>query len=165
MYICRKLTDMRYFLRSLKYFVYICVIFTVIILALVLFKAVSSDINVMFRNGWKSVGIIVAMFAAVSAFYPLFGYTNRLAAVLGELSGYSQDVIDYMSSRGYRLETEDGEVMTFRSKSFITRVIWDDRITVKKGLGGFYVEGAGREVAKIISGLEYKFRNPDEIQD
>ena len=152
---------MRYIVRAIKYFVYICIIFTVIILALVLLKAVSSDINVMFRHGWKSVGLIVAMFAGVSAFSPLFGYTKRLAAVLGELTGYRQDVIDYMSSRGYRFEAENGETMTFRSRSIITRLIWDDRITVEKGLGGFYVEGPGREIAKIVTGLEYKFHNPD----
>lgn len=155
---------MRYFVRAIKYFIYICIIFSVLILALVLLKAVSSDINVMFRHGWKSVGLIAVMFAAVSAFYPLFGYTKRLAAVLGELTGYHQDVMDYMATRGYRFETEEGDAMTFRSRSIITRLIWDDRITIEKGLGGFYVEGPGREVAKIISGLEYKFRNPDKAE-
>lgn len=155
---------MRYFVRAIKYFIYICIIFSVLILALVLLKAVSSDINVMFRHGWKSVGLIAVMFAAVSAFYPLFGYTKRLATVLGELTGYRQDVMDYMATKRYRLETEDGGTMTFRSSSFLTRLIWDDRITIEKGLGGFYVEGPGREVAKIISGLEYKFRNPDKAE-
>lgn len=156
---------MRYLIRAVKYFLYICIIFTVIILALVLLKAVSPDVNVMFKYGWKSIGLIAAMFAAVSAFYPLFGYARRLAAVLGELSGYRQDVIDYMSGRGYRFESEEGEAMTFRSSNIMTKLIWDDRITIEKGLGGFYVEGPGREVVKIVSGLEYKFHNPDDQQD
>lgn len=160
-YICRNRIIMRYLIRAVKYFVYICVLVAVLLLILVLFKVVSSDINVMFRYGWKSVGLIAAMFAAVSAFYPLFGYSKRLATVLGELDGLHKDVISYMETRNYSLVSEDGEKMTFRSRSFIQRLIWDDRITIEKGLGGFYVEGISKEVVKIVSGLEYKFRNPD----
>lgn len=152
---------MRYIIRAVKYFVYISIIVIVILTALVLLKAVSPDINVMFTNGWKSVGMIACMFAGVSAFYPMFGYTKRLATVLGELSGLRKDVVEYMEGRKYVLESEDDTKMTFRARSRMHRIIWDDRITIEKGLGGFYVEGVSREVAKIVSGLEYKFRNPE----
>lgn len=157
---------MRYIIRAVKYFIYIWVIVIIILTALVLMNLVSSDINVMFQHGWKSVGLMAVMFAAVSAFYPLFGYTKRLAAVLGELDANDKEVIEYMTGdvRKYKLESQDGEKMTFRSRSVLRRIIWDDRITIEKGLGGYYVEGVGREVAKIISGLEYKFRNPDKAE-
>ena len=152
---------MRYIIRAVKYFVYICVLVAIILAVLVLMKVVSSDINVMFRNGWKSVGLIVAMFAGVSAFYPLFGYTKRLATVLGDLTGLRKDVKSYMETKNYTLEYEDTDKMVFRSRSSLTRLIWDDRITIEEGLGGFQVEGASREISKIISGLEFKFRNLD----
>lgn len=152
---------MRYIVRALKYFIYICVLVTLALLVMVLLKVVSPDINVMFKDGWKSVGIIAAMFAAVSAFYPLFGYSKRLATVLGDLSGLEKGVEEYLEYHGYRLESKDGDTMTFRSKSLARRIIWDDRITIEKGLGGFYVEGVSREIAKLVSGLEFKFRNPD----
>lgn len=152
---------MRYIIRAVKYFIYICVIVVIILCALVLFKVVSPDINVMFTHGWKSVELIAAMFAAVSAFYPMFGYTKRLATVMGDLSDLRKDVLDYMQGKGYTLESEEDGKMVFRSGSFMRRIIWDDRITIEKGLGGFNVEGVSREVAKIVSALEYKFRNPD----
>lgn len=152
---------MRYIIRAVKYFVYICVLVAIILAVLVLLKLVSPDINVMFRNGWKSVGLIAAMFAGVSAFYPLFGYTKRLAAVLGEIDGLREDVVKYMEAKNYFLESENDGKMVFRSRSFLTKLIWDDRITIEKGLGGFYVEGSSREVTKIVSGLEFKFRNLD----
>ena len=157
---------MRYIIRAVKYFIYIWVIVIIILTALVLMNLVSSDINVMFQHGWKSVGLIAVMFAAVSAFYPLFVYTKRLAAVLGELDADDKEVIEYMTGdvRKYKLESQDGEKMTFRSRSVLRRIIWDDRITIEKGLGGYYVEGVGREVAKIVPGLEYKFRNPDKAE-
>ena len=158
---------MRYIIRAVKYFIYIWVIVIVILTALVLMNLVSSDINVMFQHGWKSVGLIAVMFAAVSAFYPLFGYTKRLAAVLGELDASDKEVIEYMTGdvRKYKLESQDGEKMTFRSRSVLRRIIWDDRITIEKGLGGYYVEGVGREVAKIVPGLEFKFHNPDPSEE
>ena len=157
---------MRYIIRAVKYFIYIWVIVIIILTALVLMNLVSSDINVMFQHGWKSVGLIAVMFAAVSAFYPLFGYTKRLAAVLGELDANDKEVIEYMTGdvRKYKLESQDGEKMTFRSRSVLRRIIWDDRITIEKGLGGYYVEGVGREVAKIVPGLEFKFHNPDKAE-
>ena len=154
---------MKYLIRSVKYFLYITVVITLILCILVLLKMVSPDINVMFKNGWKSVGLILGMFAAVSAIYPMFGYTKRLATVLGDFAELRNGVMEYMESRGYSLETESEEKMTFRSRSVMNRIfrVWEDRITLEKGLGGFYVEGLSRDITRIVAGLEYKFRNPD----
>lgn len=154
---------MKYLIRSVKYFLYITVIITLILCILVLLKMVSPDINVMFKNGWKSVGLILGMFAAVSAIYPMFGYAKRLATVLGDFAELRNGVVEYMESRGYSLETESEEKMTFRSRSVMNRIfrVWEDRITLEKGLGGFYVEGLSRDITRIVAGLEYKFRNPD----
>lgn len=154
---------MKYLIRSVKYFLYITVVITLILCILVLLKMVSPDINVMFKNGWKSVGLILGMFAAVSAIYPMFGYTKRLATVLGDFADLRNGVVEYMESRGYSLETESEEKMTFRSRSVMNRIfrVWEDRITLEKGLGGFYVEGLSRDITRIVAGLEYKFRNPD----
>lgn len=154
---------MKYLIRSVKYFLYITVVITLILCILVLLKMVSPDINVMFKNGWKSVGLILGMFAAVSAIYPMFGYTKRLATVLGDFAELRNGVVEYMESRGYALETESEEKMTFRSRSVMNRIfrVWEDRITLEKVLGGFYVEGLSRDITRIVAGLEYKFRNPD----
>ncbi|MBQ6292037.1 MAG: hypothetical protein IKO24_00800 [Bacteroidales bacterium] len=154
---------MKYIVRAVKYFIYICVLVSIILLVMVLAHFVSSDINVMFKEGWKSVAKIALVFAGIAAIYPLFGYRRLLAGVLGELSGLHDDVIKCMEERGYRLESEDGESMTFRSRSLLNRIfrVWEDRITVTKTLGGFEVEGLSRDVARIVPALEYRFRNPE----
>ena len=41
---------MKYIVRAVKYFNYICVLVTIILLVLVLTHFVSSDINVMFKS-------------------------------------------------------------------------------------------------------------------
>ena len=154
---------MKYIVRAVKYFIYICVLVSIILLVMVLAHFVSSDINVMFKEGWKSVAKIALVFAGIAAIYPLFGYRRLLAGVLGELGGLHDDVIKCMEERGYRLESEDGESMTFRSRSLLNRIfrVWEDRITVTKTLGGFEVEGLSRDVARIVPALEYRFRNPE----
>lgn len=154
---------MKYIVRAVKYFIYICVLVTIILLVLVLTHFVSSDINVMFKEGWRSVAKILLVFAGIAAIYPLFGYRKLLAGVLGELGGLRDGVVKCMEERGYRLESEDSETMTFRSRSVLNRIfrVWEDRITVTKTLGGFEVEGLSRDVARIVPALEYRFRNPD----
>ena len=154
---------MKYIVRAVKYFIYICVLVTIILSVLVLAHFVSSDINVMFKEGWKSVAKIALVFAGIAAIYPLFGYRKLLAGVLGELGGLHDGVVKCMEERGYRLESEDGETMKFRSRSVLNRIfrVWEDRITITKTLGGFEVEGLSRDVARIVPALEYRFRNPD----
>jgi hypothetical protein len=154
---------MKYIVRAVKYFIYICILVSIILLVMVLLHFVSSDINVMFKEGWKSVGKIALVFAGIAAIYPLFGYRRLLAGVLGELDGLRDGVVKCMEERGYRLESEDGDTMTFRSRSALNRIfrVWEDRITVTKTLGGFDVEGLSRDVARIVPALEYRFRNPD----
>lgn len=157
---------MKYLLRALKYFVYICLLVTLILIVLVLMHAVSSDINVMFDQGWVSVGKIALMFAAVAAVYPLFGYKKQMAHVLGDLSDYRDDVVRCMEERGYALELESGDTMTFRSRSIANRIfrMGEDRITIEKTLGGFEVEGLSRDIVRIVYALEYKLRDPEGSQ-
>ena len=66
--------------------------------------------------------------------------------------------------RCYRLESENGESMTFRLRSRFSALfkMFEDRITMTRELGGFEVEGLTKEVVRIVGGLEYKFRAPDE---
>ena len=46
---------MRYFIRSVKYFLYFSLLTTVIILALVLLGAVEGDINTIFEGGYSAL--------------------------------------------------------------------------------------------------------------
>ena len=154
---------MKYIVRAVKYFISVCVLAALIILLLVLLGYVSSDVDVMFQQGWKSIGYIAIMFAVVSAIYPRFGYKKRLAGALGDFADLRPGVVSFMEEHGYVLESEDDQVMTFRSKSAAHRIfrLWEDRVTIEKALGGFEVEGLTRDITRIVYGLEYKFRNPD----
>ena len=154
---------MKYIIRALKYFVYISLIVTLILAVLVGLKLVSSDINVMFRNGWRSVLQIELMFLAVSFIYPRFGYTKRGVRVPGSYSEIRDKVVSFMEERGYELETEEGENLTFRLRNRFNRATrtWEDRITLTRELAGFYMEGISKDVARLASAMEFKFQNPE----
>lgn len=158
---------MKYIIRSIKYFFYVCIIVTLVMTVLVLCNVVSADVNLLFKRGWTSVLEILLMFAGVSLIYPRFGFTKRLATVLGETEPLRKEVLEYMESRLYVLEKEEDGLMCFRCRSVLNRLtrMLEDRITIERGLGGFYVEGPTKDVTRIVTGLEYKFRNPDEAEN
>ena len=149
---------MKYLVRALKYFVQISLIMALILGALMLSGVISKDINVAFQKGWTSVGYIALMFAGVSAFYPLFGYTRRRIVAPGDPAEYRSLIQEAFRDRGY---LPDGEG-TFRSASTWMRItrLWEDRITVTPILGGFELEGLTRDLARVASSIEHRISTP-----
>lgn len=155
---------MKYFVRAAKYFVMVSIILAVILGILMLIGAISTDINVIFKDGWKSVGWIALMFAAVSLIYPRFGYATRPLAVPGSYAELRPGILEFMQQRGYELEKEEGENLSFRARSLTARIArsFEDRISFTRDLGGFEIEGLNRDVVRILYGLEHKLKNPSE---
>lgn len=155
---------MKYLFRALKYFVYFMVCFALIMAIMSALGLVDPNPQAMFREGWKSVLQIAALFFVFSLVYPLTGFRKQAAIVPGDYPIIRNKVISYMESRGYELETEEGENMTFRLRSSFGRAIkmWEDRVTFIKDPGGFQVEGLRKVIVRLISGLEYTFRNESD---
>ena len=150
---------MKYLRRALKYFLQITLISTVIIGILMLAGVLSRDINIVFQKGWTSVGYILLMFLGVAAVYPRFGYAARILTVRGEFTDLRPGIVGFMENRGYDLEKEDGENLSFRLRSTSGRLarFLEDRITFTRVLGGFEVEVQNRDIVRIINGLQYKY--------
>ena len=92
---------MTYLRRALKYFIQITLIFAVIMAVLMLSGLASKDIGTAFRNGWKSVELILAAFAAMSLVYPRFGYAKRSVEAKGDPAEHWPVIDEVMTSRGY----------------------------------------------------------------
>lgn len=151
---------MKYLLRSIKYFIMISLLLGAILAALVLLGLSASDPSEMFRNGWTSVWQIALLFAVFSAIYPKFGYTDREVGIPGEFAEIRDGIVEYMEARGFRLESEEGENMSFRLRSKVNALakMYEDRVTMTRILGGYSLEGITKEVNRLASGLEYKFK-------
>jgi len=147
---------MKYAIRAIKYFIYFTVIIVIMFAILIAVHAVESDINELFKNGYDSIWQIALMFAAISAFYPLFGFTKKVAAVNGSLEERRSEIVNYMESRKYVLASDmNGELKFRRANTFqrITRML-EDTVTIKQEFGGFEFEGLRKDVVILAYGLE-----------
>lgn len=161
---------MKYIVRVIKYFVYITMVMVLILAVLAALGLISSDVNVMFRDGWKSVWKILLMFFAVSLVYPRFGYTRRSVHIPGSFDQIRDGVVSYMEEHGYKLDREEGENLVFTQrplfKNQFVRIrglgFFKEPVVLERDFAGFTIEGLTRKVARLASGLEFKFRNPEE---
>lgn len=148
---------MKYLIRSVKYFIYLVVIISLILAILVLIGAAEADISTMFRNGYNALWQIAILFAVIAAIYPKFGFITRDVIMTGTLVENTDRVRNYMASREYVLESENGNVLTYRHRGFISRLtrMFEDRITITllEG-GGATVEGLRKDAFRIAAGIE-----------
>ena len=155
---------MKYLIRSLKYFVWFVLILAITLAILTALGLVEANLESMFRDGTKSLWQIAALFFILALIYPISGFRKQKAVIPGEFGEIRDKIVGLMGQRGYVLEKEDGENMSFRLETKFRQAMkmFEDRITMTREPGGFNVEGLRREVVRIISFLEYKFKEDGE---
>lgn len=151
---------MQYIRRAVKSFFYFLSILVIILAILVALGMVEANLETMFRNGYDSIWQIAILLLLFAIAYPFFGFMSKETIVPGSYEEIRQGVIDFMDSRGYVLEKEDGENMTFRLRSKVNRMsrMFEDRITLTRSITGFTMEGLRKDVVRLCYGLEDKFR-------
>ena len=147
---------MKYIIRSLKYYCYLMILLTLIILALVLTGFVEADLSKMFVNGYDSLWQIALIMLGFAAIYPRFGFSKRTAHVYGSPEEIRPDVMRVMETLGYRLEREIDGSWSFLRRSGLSRALkmWEDRISLTPSGAGLEVEGLTRDLARVVSALE-----------
>ncbi len=147
---------MKYIIRSLKYYCYLMILLTLIILALVLTGFVEADLSKMFVNGYDSLWQIALIMLGFAAIYPRFGFSKRTAHLYGSPEEIRPDVLRVMEVLGYRLENEKDGTWSFLRRSGVSRALkmWEDRITLTSSGAGLEVEGLTRDLARVVSALE-----------
>lgn len=151
---------MKYLSRAVKYLIWFVLIFLIMIALLRVTGSAGGSVEEMFRGGYKSLLEIAVIFTVFAALYPLTGFRKQYAVIPGEFKDIREGIVDYMASKGYVVESENGEDMTFRlrSKGAAMAKMWEDRLTFTRQPGGYDIEGLRRIVVRIAGGLEYKFR-------
>ena len=147
---------MKYFIRSVKYFIYFSLMCAAIVCALALIGAVEGNIDSIFSEGYRSIGKIAIFFAMVAAVYPKVAFINRDIDSEKDWNEMRQAVLEFMKDRQYDLESETDNVMTFRLKGFAGRLskMYEDRLTLTKTDEGYQLEGLRKDVMRLSSGLE-----------
>ena len=163
---------MKYIVRSLKYFLYLTVILTLVLFVLVKLGIADGNLGTMFVNGYDSFWQIALIIAAFAAIYPRFGYTRRNVPAPGGQDETFPTLEETMRARGYVLDPgtaktspESDVSWRFRRVSVLARIlkIWEDTVTVTKTLSGYELEGLTKDVTRIGSALDYKFNTPSEL--
>ena len=121
-----------------------------------LIGAVEGNIDSIFQDGTRSIGKILVFFAVVSAVYPMVGFVRRKLDISREWQEIRPEVAEYMSERGYVIESESDEAVTFRLKGIYARVpkMFEDRITISMNDNGYMMEGLRKDVIRFAMGLE-----------
>lgn len=147
---------MKYIIRAAKYFCYLVVFLTILIVILVLTGFVEADLSKMFVNGYDSLWQMGAVLLVLSLIYPRFGFSRRTARVFGSPEELRPVVVPVMERLGYVLEGEKDGGWSFRRRSAVSRVLkmLEDRIVLTPAGAGVEVEGLTRDLPRIISALE-----------
>ncbi len=153
---------MKYIIRSLKYLVYVLVIFFICIALVMLFSHQPiSAFPEMFKEGsLLPIGLIFVAFAAI---YPLIGYRKGRLVLDGEWKDYREAVMETMKNAGYKLVEEDERSLKFRSERPAVRLsrMWEDAITFTQQESDpslVLVDGPSRDTLRLVGNVYYNYR-------
>lgn len=147
---------MKYFIRSLKYFVSLCVICIAILGVMLATKTSALNFDqtmyVMFHT-WR-YAVLFAAIVLLSAFYPIFGFITR--KVEGDIEENRPQIINAFKAAGFELSSEKEDVMTFKAKSILQKLtlLGEDEITVSQYGQWIVIDGIRRGVARVVYRLE-----------
>lgn len=147
---------MRYFVRALKYFALLCVLYIAIVWLMYWSGSVPEHPWQMMRIVLQTQRgmLMIAAFVVLAATYPMFGFMRK--RIEGSTAGNRDQIINAFRMQGFRLTDErDGE-MTFRGDGVFKRLtlLFEDRIVVRDSDAGLEIEGIRRAVARIAYRLE-----------
>lgn len=141
---------MRYFLRALKYFFKIVIIFAAIVLVLkfILPQYKGESIPGMFKDGMNSIYMIIGIFAVFSGIYPLLTYGKKV--VLVPTGNVKERINNAMIQRDYTLLREDETTLVY-TQSKIGRMLNNDfdAVTITLGDENIEIEGFRKEITRI----------------
>lgn len=142
---------MKYFIRSLKYFVALCVI-CVAILALMLATGTSAltldqTVYVMFHT--SRYATLFAAIVVLAALYPRFGFVVR--KVEGDVEENREQIVNAFRSSGFSLRSEEDGVMVFRADTLLQKLmlLGEDEIRVSQYGQWIVLDGIRRGVARV----------------
>ena len=145
----------RYLLRSLKYFVTLCVLFVALVWLKLKYEQLPITMSEMLQlyfsawNGWFMAVVIVAM----SATYPLFGFVKR--SVVATIAADREQIEAAMATSGLVLAAVTADKLTFRATGLqrIT-LLFEDEVVVEQIGDEVVISGHRRTVVRAVIRLE-----------
>ena len=142
---------MKYFIRSLKYFVALCVLCAAIMalnrLSGFATLTLEETFYVMFHTPRGMMLPVVIVILA--AFYPKFGFVSR--QVEGDIDENRQQILNAFGSEGFSLRSEEEGTLTFRADNWGKKLLMlgEDELKVSQYGQWIRIEGNRRGVARV----------------
>ena len=146
----KTITTMKYLIRSVKYFIALCVLY-LIIMALMLLTNTSvltpSETFSALVHSTRGQVLIVAV-VLLSALYPKFGFIRR--------QENREQILNAFVSEGFKPVRESEHEMVFRADSLFKRLtlLFEDEIRVTQTGEWITIEGIRRGVARVYYRLQ-----------
>ena len=148
---------MKHLIRSVKYFIYIAIIFCILV-AIIYYLSDHSNTNSpldLFKEGswWK----MLLFFVAFSAVYPLVGYQRKELYHNGNLKDYRQQILELFENARYQLVDEGNDYFKFRLKNRVTAVLTkmsEDEITIDFSENPAIISGLRKDVLRFARNVE-----------
>lgn len=145
----------KYLLRSLKYFVTLCVLFVALVWLKLKYEQLPITMSEMLQlyfsawNGWFMAVVIVAM----SATYPFFGFVKR--SVVATIAADREQIEAAMATVGLALASATADRLTFRATGLqrIT-LLFEDEVVVEQQGDEVVISGHRRSVVRAVIRLE-----------
>ena len=145
----------KYLLRSLKYFVTLCVLFVALVWLKLKYEQLPITMVQMLQlyfaawNGKFMAAVIVAM----SATYPLFGFVKR--SVVATIAADREQIEAAMATSGLVLAAATADKLTFRATGLqrIT-LLFEDEVVVEQQGDEVVISGHRRTVVRAVIRLE-----------
>ena len=145
----------KYFIRVLKYMVYLAIIFVLIVSIFSLTSSNGFNYENLFRPG---TGIqMIIFFVAMSLIYPLFGFVKKRVYLNKPFSEEREKIVEIFTNSRYKQISETETTITFRHNSPFVRVIpmVEDDVTVNFSDNPIILEGQRKDIYRIARTIEW----------
>ncbi len=150
---------MKYLIRSIKYLVFIVIMFT---LTITIFFYLSpnkqEDLTIldMFQHNSNQ---LVIFFVAFSAIYPLIGYGKKQIFVSNFVQN-KEAIIEIFTNANFVIDKQTDTLLVFKLKNPLMRLLrtFEDRVTIDFSENPVLIEGLRKDVFRFSRGIEYACR-------
>ena len=145
----------QYLLRSLKYFLTLCVLLVALIWLKITYEQLPLTMAQMVKiyfsawNGWAMVVTIILL----SATYPIFGFVTR--RVDADIVADKEQIVAAFATTGLELKTASEGTLTIRATGLQRlTLLFEDQVTVCQQADGVVISGHRRTVIRATIRLE-----------
>ncbi len=150
----------RYILRSVKYFVLMCVLVVALLWLKVHYNQLPislGDYVQLYLHGTNGA-MAAVMIVVLALTYPRFGFTKR--EVAGSMERHRTQLLNAMELAGYVLQSEANGVMVFRGTLLVRLgALGEERIEVRQVGEHIELSGLRRTTVRIAARLDSYIQN------